>query len=834
MVTLYDPDTRRPVRSIKAHEGLARALSFSPDGSILATAGEDLEVKLWDVESGELIRDPFYVCRLESLVILPDGRRIACSGTEGLYVLDLADRNIHGVPRLEESPAFDVSIAPDGSLLAASFGDHSIALFDADTGEKTSELPGHDARVLAVAFSPDGSRLVSGDGHGVVRLWDVGREVGLVGTVGAPGIPVEALVFSPNGKTLAVSGGDGVVRLWDVDSGRQLDTFIGHGGAVRSLSFSPDGRTLASGSRDGTVKLWDGQPAPGVVPDLLEPIRDKLEDLIAGAFSPDGTLLALGAGRNAIDYGSLTLFETESMTPLDAVKDHLIGTVAFSPDGETLVTGGHTLILYDLASGERRGVSGVPGWDTGGELSIRDVAISLDGKTLAAACKDESTRLVDIPTRAVLGSLPHSGEVNAVAFSPGARLLATGGDGPDALKLWDLDRREPVALPSKVSVRDLAFSPDGEVLAAAHEDGTITIWEVATRRLLGTLEGHSGWVLTIAFSPDGRTLASGGWDTSVRLWNLATLEELFTLSGHDDVISTVVFSPDGLALLSVGADNSARLWRAAGEPRRGVEERDPRRSSPKLSKRSTSAPLRIDVPRKDIAPVADGRIETGEYGSPLKVRFDSPTNPGRISDSGADAIRSPVDLSFMFFTAYTPEALYLAFEARDESLDKDVDGWGNGQDGRIELFIDGDGVSNDLWWGDRSGNREGFQIVAGPHGQRLTTSSDFSNAEWSCGASLVPGGYVLEFEIPLQLIDTKDGPESSQAGPGSILRFAAAISDIDSSGPGLEDYGLLWSEHPATLSVPMGETPFMGGEDVWPVELHLLPSAEQPIEPPAR
>ena len=832
-VTFYDPGTRRPARSIKAHEGSAWGLAFSADGRVLASAGEDLDVKLWDTETGEAMGRPVHLGDVRSsIAISPDRRWVACgaghpAATNGVAVLEIVEGQlVQDFDRPFDAPAPTEALAfsPDGSLLAVASHDASVRLFDVETRAETSRLQGPEVRVLSLAFSPDGTILASGDWNGRVRLWEVAGGK-LLETISTTDVPVRTLAFSPDAETLASSGDDGVVRLWDVGEASARDTLIGHGGTVLSLSFSADGRTLASGSGDGTVKLWDWMSSPSTLTEVLEPNRELAMELRVGVFSPDGTIVAWGAGRPAVDFGNLALWETRSMNPIDAVRDHTVWTAAFSPDGQTLATGGDDLILCDLETGVRRAVPDARSGGERNEIPIRDVAFSPDGATVAVANKDESARLLDVTTGALLASMSHSGTVHALAFSPDGQTLATGGDGPDALKLWDADGGNPRTIPGEASVRDLAFSPDGAMLASALEDGSITIREAATGRLLGTMNGHSGWVRTLAFSPDGRTLASGGWDASVRLWNLATFEELFALSGHRDVISSIAFSRDGALLLSVSADNTARLWKAGGGRRPDDRRGPPPGPVARLSTGLPPAAPRIGVPFKEVSPIADGRIEPGEYGPAFEVLFTTNENPGRMLNWSGNSARSPEDLSYRLFSAYSSDALYLAFEVRDEFIDIERDNWRDEVhlNDAVEVYIDGDGVPNDRVEGNFTGNREGFQILADTNGQQMTLVSDFSDADWTSEARLVPGGYVLEFEIPLALIDTQDGPGVVPAGPGSVLRFNASIDDTDSSETELHEQGELWSIHPETLPVPTAASPAMHGEPGWPVELHLLP-----------
>ncbi len=235
--------------------------------------------------------------------------------------------------------------------------------------------------------------------------------------------------------------------------------------------------------------------------------------------------------------------------------------------------------------------------------------------------------------------------------------------------------------------------------------------------------------------------------------------------------------------------------------------------------------LLIDAPRMRRTPVADGRIGSGEYGLPLKIDYTSIRNPGRLivlrpdgRDSSDTVDRR--DLSFELFSAHTVSSLFLAFRISDDFIDDEPE-----DDGRVffndcvELFIDGDRVPDDfvLSGESRRASREGFQIASDALGRQMTFCDDFSNNDWKVATSRLADGYILEFEIPLALIDTANGAEFAAAKTGSLLWFNAVVNDNDSAVHAQEDYGPLWLVGPPEIK----SSPAIGGEQTWRVGLSL-------------
>jgi DNA-binding beta-propeller fold protein YncE len=288
--------------------------------------------------------------------------------------------------RIIRAPSFvdAVAFSPDGRRIVAGLGDGSITVWDAANGKATAQISGSDTDwINSVAFSPDGKTVVSGSEDRTIRIWDTasGREVGSPLTEAAP---VESVAYSPDGKRIA-SGAGNVIRIWDPATGQEVgQPLTGHTGSVESVAFSPDGKRIVSGSDDATVRIWDA--ASGL--EIGQPLTGATSWVLSVAFSADGKRIVGGSWDTTIRIWDAA--SGEEIGPALAGHTDKVRSVAFSPDGKRIVSGSNddTVRIWDAASGQ---LIGTP--LTGNAGPVSSVAFSPDGKTIISGSSDHTVRI---------------------------------------------------------------------------------------------------------------------------------------------------------------------------------------------------------------------------------------------------------------------------------------------------------------------------------------------------------------------------------------------------------------------------------------------------------
>jgi WD40 repeat protein len=426
--------------------------------------------------------------------------------------------------------------SPDGKRLLSAQGhwvgddkvqwpdlyDKSVAVWDAETGNELARFKGHTQGVMACAFVGSGAVGVSGSWDGTLRFWatSTGRELEKLEL----GSPVRSIAVSGDGSLLLAGRDDGRIAWIDPVARALRETGPSEKTPVLCLALSADGKQGAWGGGNGHLAGWKDD-RPGPVFEGPKPIRGLLLD-------PDGVTWGDDAGviRTA-DRGTFGVEESSPLpSPIRGLARADGAIVSIHADGS--VRKGRVI--------DRR-------------TDVLDaIAVSPDGRRVVWGGRD---KLI-----ASEGRVPHVAERIAIS-EDGKEIVSAGSCG--TLRLWDAVTGTPVwtVKASERTIFHVALSPDGRLVATSGADATVRLWDATTGAPVRALSKHPGTVYYVSFSPDGRRLASCGDHGKIYLWDVATGEP-HELVGPTLGVFEVLWFPDGRRLLSCGLDKAIRFWDA--------------------------------------------------------------------------------------------------------------------------------------------------------------------------------------------------------------------------------------------------------------------------------
>jgi WD40 repeat protein len=617
-------------------EGSIDTLAFSDDGSRLAMGGTTTDVVIWDVNDQSVIRSlPEMTAPVTALAFAEENDYLALGLNNGdIFVWDESERRILGqyarhhaavvslafgdtgdtlVSSAQDGAVLQWSIdenqgsdsyhfpavnsiytgavSPNGQLLAMAGAYPIIEIYDLASQANVASLQAHLSSVFSLTFSPDGKQLLSGGFDRKVRLWSM-ENYELIAVLGEHGDRVRSVAFSHDGTRAASVADDEMIKVWDISSRTELFTLAGHTQPVRSVDFSEDDSELMTVSLDGSIRIWDLQTGQ------QRSVQGNENEIVyySGLFRDDAVVFA------GNDQGQIEVWDTAKNQLVKVMTGHSgeVRSMAITSDNAILVTGTDTneIILWDADAYERIRVlddhqsavvsvaftqsgrefvsldlSGRANvWDLRGLMPpqvlhqypprVQSGAMSEALPLAAFAGVDRSLMVVELAKGSLryhIKGLPAN--ANLLAFSPGGNHLA-GALEDGTLMLWDMATgTETLSISSNRRITALGFEPDGRVMLAARSDHIIERLDPASGELLNELVGHSAAVDAMSMANNGVTMASGSADGAILVWDLDTGNVLLRINAYNQPVSGLQFSGDGQQLYSLSHDGSIKVWR---------------------------------------------------------------------------------------------------------------------------------------------------------------------------------------------------------------------------------------------------------------------------------
>ncbi|MBK9745795.1 MAG: protein kinase [Chloroflexi bacterium] len=545
---LWDANSGEVVRIFSAPDaGEVYSVAYAPDGETIATSHEDQNVRVWNAVTGALLFVlTGHTAEVQNVAYSPDGRLIlSIAESESVRLWDIATGYQIRTLAEGENVGRGIAFAPDGNAILTTTGDQAISLWDTATGQL---IRTYDGIGYSLAFAPDGQHFVSGSLDNTATVWET--ETGRVlHTLRGHSGSVRHVAYSPDGQYVLTSSSDRTSRLWSATTGEELHRFRAHLGRVWSASFSPNGQLMATTGADSTVKLWHINGYN----DLDNQFVGHEDAVFDIALSPDGTKLASGSAD-----GTLRLWSTATGEELSRFRlaDVIIYSVAFAPSSEQVLFGSSdgTSRLWDIRTNQI-----IQSFhEDAGEIFA--VAISPDGR-FALTGSSRSARLWDISSgQEIRTIIRNQGEIYTVNFSPNGQLIVTGSDLAQ-LTVWNsATGQEIVRVVAQDIVYDADFSSDGKRILAGYGDGIVRLWDIATGVEVRSYSGASRNVFNIAFSSDGQYIAASSADRTAYIWDTATGELVRVLGGSGDALWGVTFTVDSQQVITSSLDHRIDIW----------------------------------------------------------------------------------------------------------------------------------------------------------------------------------------------------------------------------------------------------------------------------------
>ena len=602
----------------------------APRPPVLATAGTDGVVRLWNYKTAEPI-ESLHGSRsaIESLAFRADGKQLVSGTVDGaITVWNLETVPSELIEGTIEQPASLATLSADGKRLAtagASSGRPAIIIFDLESKKISHTLLGHDAPILSVAFSPDGTRLISGSADKSARVWDLNdsKFPELVRFDGHGGA-VTAVAFNSNATQVLSGSADMTVKLWNPTDAVEIKDFAGHAAAIVGVAFDSANQPV-SASADKTIRIWN--PANGQQARVITAPQPVSEI----AVTRDLARIAVACSDNAVRIYQLNNGQELAVMNGNAA----IAILDFSADGTRLVsTTASEAITWDAASGRLLEIVPVDGLAAAAYVTNVNTLVTItpqqigrqmlrfaqamvglteavtslsfhpNGQVVYASSLDGTLRGFNAANGQQTFSANHGVPIHDAALSPNGQFLVTAGDDK-VVKVWNSANGQaapPAPLQGfNAPVYSVAFTADGTrvIGGTAAPANEVLAFEFATRtleqrfvghtdaiRAVTTLEGgnfatlsadgsvqswlsaikklaaHTQPVTSLTVLPtDRKQLFSAGQDGTIRHWNTETAQQIRQFN-HGGPIESIAVRPDGLRLASVSSNNSVRLWNA--------------------------------------------------------------------------------------------------------------------------------------------------------------------------------------------------------------------------------------------------------------------------------
>lgn len=548
---------------LQAHNDAVQSVSFSPDGTMLASAGYDNKVKLWKIEENQKISIPLqekfqHTKTVFSVTFSPDSQTIASASFDKTVKLWHRDGTLKDTLH-HDNFVYSVTFSPKGDTIAAGDKSGTVTFWNSN-GQRTNPFQAHKSTVLGLKFNKQGNILATASKDGTVKLWKLTLKLQQQNpTILKHGTRVDSVSFSPDGQMIATASQDKIVKFWKSDGTPLNNLTIKGESGFTSVSFSPDNKTIATTNLAGQAQLWERNETEIKAIETLSGHTSRSNSV---SFSHNGNILASASNDRTVKLWQVKL---PLVTRLKADSQRVFD-VSFSPNGQKFASAGqnNTIQIWDKNGNWQQTL-------TGHKQQVDSINFSPNSEKIASSSHDDNINIwtwqgkqYQLEKTIRRQSLLNSS--SSVSFNPNPNNpLLVFANSQGIVKLFNINNSKISSFPAhKKEIWAVSFSPNGDYIATASGDYTAKLWD-ATGKPKATLEGHQAVVQDISFHPTRNLIATASEDKTVKLWNFNG-QMLKNITGHSDLAMSVRFSPDGARIATASDDRTIKLWNLDGTP----------------------------------------------------------------------------------------------------------------------------------------------------------------------------------------------------------------------------------------------------------------------------
>lgn len=578
-VITWDLSTFEPLETMYGHTRPITCLEYSPNGEYIASASED-SFYVWEAHTG---KEAFSFAKegnkinVNGLSWSPDGTRLAtCSDDCMIRIWDMTStKNVKAALTLKghDSAVRSVQFDSQGVTLCSAGRDNTVRLWDSRSGNLLSTMKGHRDWITSCAFNPAGNRIASCGWDMTVRIWNTRSPEQAKLILEGHSNAVSYVRFSTDGKTLITCSFDGTLKIWDAETGTEVTTLIGHKAGVHSFAINATDGTIASVSDDSTIKIWDPLRATEVRTlvghaDSIKAATFSAETKMVITGSLDKTMKVWDAGlvqkdqsRSSSSFGSLSSttndMDVDTTHRKGGLKGHTatINSISLSSQSIALLTcsDDRTCRLWDLQTFHcLRKIEGP-------NKEIFKSGQFIEGyQSFVTAGDDGTVAIWDTRSGHLSQTVAkHAGPATCVSVQ-GNKIISGGWN--NMLVLSDLRKTITQYGGHSDWILGCAISKDGNAFASAGWDRDILLWTGTYDNYSTKLSGHTDTITSIDISPDARFLASASYDSTIKIWSLATKSLVTSYANHKGKVNQLAYTKQDNLLLSAGNDMAVKLW----------------------------------------------------------------------------------------------------------------------------------------------------------------------------------------------------------------------------------------------------------------------------------